>query len=387
MITLHSRSLSLLAAAALNLLFAAWLWWRYGRGRLQRHFALSVAGMGAYSLFVAGLALFVDRDSAVQWVRGGTLLPYFGLLSFYKFATVFSRSENAVTRGIFRAGLAGAAADGVARFSGLAPVSLEAHGSQGWFPATDPLYTFLYMPVMLVLVAGGLFLLWRRLRRSSGLEASQLSYVFVAMALLLAFSLFNLVPGFEFLAPLGPVAFSGVMGYAITRERLLDVRVLLGRGAVASLMGLLLGFAAAVSLILAREAWGGGEGARWFSAFVSGLIFTLGFDSLRRLLNAGANRLLGIRPLDPSARLMEFSLLAAGHPRLESFFQAVCEKLASDFGLENAGILLTEPDGGLRPLARTPTGSLPDDVKLLAGGSAARRIAAEPQGIDFDALS
>lgn len=387
MIQIQLRSLSLLAAAGFNLAFAVWLWWRYGRSRLHRHFALTVAGLGSYSLFVAGLALFRDEAWAVQWVRACTALPYFGLLAFFKFAMIFGRGESPAARRVFRLCLGLAALDVLARFSGLAPVRLTAHGPQGWFPDSDPLYFFLYMPTMAVLMGGCLWLLWRRLRATTGLEASQLRYIFVAVALTLAFSLFNLLPGAEALAPLGPVAFSVVVAYAITRQRLLDVRIFLRRGAVLSLMGLLLGFVATVSLFLAQTAWGGGQAARWFSAFVSGLLFTLGFDSLRRLLNKAANRLLGLRPLDPNARLLEYSQLAGAHPRLEAFFQAVCEKLRADFGLENAGVLLVDPDGSLRPLAQTPFGSLPEGLRLLSGDSAARRIAEAPQGLDFDALS
>jgi signal transduction histidine kinase len=381
------RSSVLLLDCSLNLLLAAYLWWRYRHQRLLRHFALAAAGMGFYTLFLAGLAGFPEQAQAVAWVRAATALPYFTLLAFFRFAMVFSRSEGRATRTIFRLGLVAAAGDSLCRLSGLAPVNLQRHAEQGWFPGPDAVYFLLYLPAMLMLIGGGLFLLWRRRRQATGLERSQLSYVFLAVALALAFSLFNLLPNLEVLSLLGPNAFSLVIGWAITRQQLMEIQLLLRRGAVTAALGLLLGFAAAVALLLARELWGPGPSAQWFGVLVSALLFALGFDPLRRLLNRTADRLLGQRSLDPSARLIEYSLLATEHPRFEAFLQAVSEALAADFGLQNAGLLLAAPDGRLLPQAQTPRGSLPEAVAVEAGSAVARRLVAEPLGLDVDALA
>ena len=383
---LSFRVLVLLWSALANALLAALVWWRYRRQRLLRLFAFSVAGVAGYSLFVAGLAGLETQEQAVAWVRGATLLPYLALISFFNFSVVLGRAKGVWPRRILVLGWTAAVLDSLLRLSGIAYVSLIRLPTQGWFPGPDVVYFFVYLPALLCLVPGGLYLLWRRRRTAaSAREEVQLTYVFLAMGLGLSFSLLDLVEGWEPLAAVGPVAYTSVLAFAILRRRLLDIRLLLQRGAIGAALSVSLGAAAVLAILLGRLAWPHSPYGDVFAAFLAAAVFSLTYQPLRRRIQAWAERLGSAQAWDSSSRLLEFSLLSSTHPRWEEQIEATVQKLVEDFQLENAILILPDQRGLLLKVAQAPSDALrkvdAPSPELL------KRLNDAPLGLDMDDLA
>ncbi len=384
------RSVACLLAAAFNAALAAFLWWRYKQNRLHRVFALMVGGSAAYALFLAGLAGAGNADDARAWVRVGTVLPYVFLFSFHRFAMVFSRAEAARwPRRLAIACAVPAGADVVLRLSGLVPARMVEVPGQGWFPDQDALYLAAYVPVMLALVCSSLWALARRMRAaSSPMERRQLAYVFLAIGGAALISMANLHPALAFLAAFSPAAFSGILAYGITRDRLLDLRLLLRQGALGALLSAVLAFLLAMALLLSREAWssqGGGFDA--YGLLGAAALFTLLYEPLRRLSARLLDRIFDLGHFDIGSRLLGYAQLSGRHPRLEDYLGAVCDRLREDHDLEKAVILLVDRHGELLPFASVPRQALEVVDAVPAASPVVERVAREVLGLDLDELS
>jgi signal transduction histidine kinase len=385
---LSPRTAALLAVSGLNLLLSGFVWWRYRHQRLLRLFSLFAAGAAFYGVFLAGLAGFENESDALAWIKATSILPYLTNLSFYYFAVVFGQAEGPLTRRVFKVAWALALIDSLGRLSGLIPSALSRHPTQGWFPDPDRYYFILYLPSMVVLVGGGLWLLWRRLRRTdSFLERSQLSYVFLAVGGGVLVSFANFSQSYAFLAVGAPVLFTSVIAYAITRRRLLDIRLLVRRGAVVAALGALFGFLSALAFNLGNAAWGPGRYSGLFAATLIAILFTVFFDPYRRVVSDWIGRRIGMVELEPSRKLLEFSVLAGSTTRLPDMLKASAEKLVADFDLENCSILLPDRMGNLLPTVQVPPDSVPWGEGLSMQSSLCRRIAVEPLGIELDGLA
>lgn len=348
-----------------------------------------VVGAVAYSLFVAGLASASTEAEAAMWARHAAGLSYIVLFGFYWFAAVLGRADQAPwVRRIFGACGALAALDVLLRATGLVQTHLIEVAGQGWFPGPDRLYFDVYVPVMAVLVCTGLFMLGRRYHQSrSSFERRQLAYVFLAMGAATSISLLNFWPQTAFLAVFAPVLFTVILGYGITRNQLLDLRLLLRQGILGAMLSASLAFFLALTLLAMRGTWishGGTPGA--LSLVVAAVMFTLAYEPLRRLSGRFLDRVFELENFDAGARLLAYANLASQYPRMEELGSILCRRLREDHGLDRVQWLLPNREGALSVQAAAPPEAEAVSPVALDSPLLTRLLQVE-QGLDADELS
>lgn len=388
MLQLDRANLFILAALA-NGALAAYVRWRYSQNRLHRVFAGMVAGAAAYSIFVAGLARASTEATASVWVQHAAGLSYLALFGFYWFAAVFARADRlAWVRRILWGCGALAALDVLLRITGLVETRLVHVGDQGWFPGPDPVYFAIYVPVMSLLVGSALFFLWRRHRNSrSGLERRQLAYVFLAIGTAMLFSMSNFLPATAFLAPFSPVLFTLILGYGITRNQLLEMRLLLRQGVLGAMLSGSLAFFLALTLLVMRSTWTADSSAQgWISLLGAALVFTFAYEPLRRLSGRLLDRIFELESFDAGARLLAYANLASHHPRIDELCVSVCQRLRDDHGLERVQMLLPDKEGVLRVQAAAPA-EMADMSAVGLDSPLLRKLLKAEHGLDVDELS
>jgi signal transduction histidine kinase len=364
--------------------------WRYSQNRLHRVFAAMVAGAAAYSVFLAGLAAATTEAEASAWVRLAEPLSFSVLFGFFWFSMVFSRAEGRPwVRRVLWGSAALVALNVLGRLSGLAPTRLVQVPGQGWFPGPDPLFYGIYVPVMAVLILSSLTALWRRHRASgSSLERRQIAYVFLAIGGATLLSLFNRWPQTAILAAFSPVVFTGILGYGITRQQLLELRLLLRQGALGALLSAVLAFLLALALLLSRHVWSGSSDRLDLLGLVgAAALFTLLYEPLRRISARLLDRLFDIGNLDTGARLLAYAQMSGQHPRIDDYLTNVCQRLQEEHDLSNALILLPDRQGDFSPFVAAPREAVGVGEALPASSPALRRLQGEPQGLDVDELS
>lgn len=383
------RVSTFLIAAVANGALAAYARWRYSRNRLHRVFAGMVAGAATYSVFLAGLGRAGSEAEAEAWVRFASGLSYLALFGFYWFSMVFTQEDRKPwARRLLAVSAALALSDVLLRMSGTVPAQLVRVADQGWFPGPDHLYFGVYVPVMAALVGSALWVLWSKHRSSaSGLQRRQIAYVFLAIGSAFAFSLLNFWPQTAFLAAFSPVIFTLVLGYGITRNQLLEMRLLLRQGALGAVLSAVLTFFLALTLLVMRSTWSGdGSAQGWISLLAAALLFTFAYEPLRRVSARLLDRLFELEDFDAGGRLLAYANLASHHPRIEDLVVTVCQRLQSDHGLERVQLLLPDRDGLLRVVAASPV-EIHSVPALAVDSFLLRKLAQVEQGLDLDEIS
>lgn len=196
-----SRSIALFTSGLLNLLLAGFVFWQYRKRRIARIFSFTTFLIAAYSWLVAGLAAAKSLENALLWLRIFMPLVYFQQVAMFHFSMIFSRTENRFTRGMLYSAYSIAAILAVLKIFYLTPAGAEYRGDQGWFPANDPVYFFVYAYFVLLLLISGIILVIRRLvKNRSTTERNQMWFYIIAGGGAVILSYANLVPSIAFLA-------------------------------------------------------------------------------------------------------------------------------------------------------------------------------------------
>jgi len=381
------RFLALVFSSCACAFLCAYVFWRYGMQRLHRQLAVLVAGAGAFSVFEAGLAVANTEGSASEWIRFTSVLPYFTILAFYRFSVIFSQNEKKRwIRALNWVSLAVAGVDVLGRALGLLPsATLVLVPGQGWFPVADPVYTHVYVPFMLTLMATSGTLLFRRWRDTrSAFERRQFAYIALAIGSGVLLSAFNLSAGLAFVASFASLAISAVLVYGMTRYQVLDLQLLVQKGATLALASLLLAMVAAGLILIDVRVWGG---SGWFALFAGALAFASLYPLFQRMLRRGLGAWIGRGPMDIGAELLDYSLLNIRHPRLQSQLEATLQRLGNRLGLSRAAILLPDKQGLLSIWhVWPPVEEQVSPSGLDPKGGVGRRLATDPRGLELDSL-
>ncbi|HXB98513.1 MAG TPA: histidine kinase N-terminal 7TM domain-containing protein, partial [bacterium] len=379
------RSAVLFATAFANGALSLYLFWRFRRHRIHRLLAALVAGSAGYGLFMAGLAAAPDLGSAVGWVRVAVILPYLTLCSLFRFAVAFGHREGAAwTRWMGAVLAATAVADVLGRLSGFLPTHLLLDGQQGWYPARDWFYGWVYAPVMLATVLSSLGMLGRAWSHPDTPEhRRQIGYLWMAFTAGFLISLFNTVPEWRFLACTAPLAINLIMVYALTRRRLLDVDLVLREGAAAALASLCLTGLCALLVQVDLETLGGNG---WAPLLAGAAAFALLYHPLQGLFRRALGPRLGGASLDLGRELLHFSLIAQRETGLAARLEATLKALVDRLGLIRAEVLLQDREGEWRTYQawpRDPAHGAPVDRQDLVSLA----LLARPLGLDRHELS
>lgn len=249
--------LVLLGVAVTNLAFGIYVYTKNPKNLPNRMYACFA---GSIALWTTGLLLIRTASSPPILDRlayvGGAFLTL-SLLALFKSLPQGATFQGQWDLGVF-AGLGAAFA-----LLSLTPlvyregVVHEGRLENFW----GPLYP-LYGAYILSCFAAAAATLWRRLRRATGLARLQLQYLVLGAILPgaaatttnLVMPLFFGVFALSSYGPLVTVPLIGVMAHAIIRHRLMDIRIMVRRGTVYAVTGVVL-LAPAVALVVAVDLW------------------------------------------------------------------------------------------------------------------------------------
>lgn len=195
--------------------------------------------------------------------------------------------------------------------------------------------------------------LYRKLRRSAGIERRQIQYVFLgifmATATGAATNIVGPMIGFRDLEPYGPVFIVVMMGffaYAMVRYHLLDILVILSRTAVfavasATVAIVFLGSAALVQWLLGRLPMN--EDLRdVLPTLVAALVIVLILEPIKERVQLTLNRVVMRRRYDLNQFLARIGKTAAECVKLEELLDRVGRDIQSTIGASIVRVLLVD---------------------------------------------
>jgi signal transduction histidine kinase len=219
-------AIPLIAALANVVILVATLSQGVGK-RVIRLFSVLCLCTASWNLGMFSLYHFPDPESAEWWSRIFRVGMIFAAPVAYHFATTLAPGESRWPQVVCALGYLGATALSIANVQGLLVTRLGPH-YWGWYiDGITPLYTG-----MTVFIATYLLLCFERMGYSyrhprSPRELVQTKFWFIAAFFAISFGLTNFatVYGAQIypLGQLGNVLYTGVIAYAISRHRLMDV--------------------------------------------------------------------------------------------------------------------------------------------------------------------
>lgn len=229
--------LPLLAAVA-NIVLAMTIWVSAARTHTARTFSFFSFVLALWNLNFFSLYFFDDYDTAslaAKWFRtGAAIVP---AASLHLVVSIRDRVAKAWST-LVMASYAFAGLFVVANFTDLLVVALQPH-PWGYYSVAGPAYSFyaVFVTVNLLLCLGILTFDYRFTPEPA--LRTQLRFWLLGASLVVPLGITNLLPAYNIhvypMGNLGSAAFSAVVGYAIARHRLMDLDLVLSRGAAAAI--------------------------------------------------------------------------------------------------------------------------------------------------------
>ncbi len=209
---------------------------------------------------------------------------------------------------------------------------------------------FLLFIFYLILVPYSLFILVRFYLKSKGIKTLQLRYIIFAaflgfigggMSFLLTFNI-NFPPYGIIFFSLYPV----IIGYAIARYRLMDVRLVVFRSLAFGLIVFIIGgiFAAISTLVTSLFADLVGIKSNIISGIIVATLLTIFYQPLRRLIEKTTNTFLYKKSYNPDILLNQITEVASSILDLKNLLTSIAKTLDEAFHTQKIGIALVNND-------------------------------------------
>ncbi len=277
------EEIALLAVIALTFLIGLFVLIKQPRRLVNRAFftvatGISMWGLGLVLLAETGIFNIFDKVTLY-----GFVIMLFGYVTF---AQVFPRAEHTPKHFYYLFIPLGFIAC-ILPFNLVIKTAIV-HADKSVQPVNGPLFP-LFAAVCTAYVFLGLFLFVRTYVKAVGLARRQMNYLLLGLGLFIicAITFDVILPAFQifglnFLGPISSIALTGFSAYAIIRHRLMDIRVVIQRGLVFTIvLGIIIGtYIAGIELL----------------GYFLGELANVG-----SILSAGATMVLGIlffRPLE-----------------------------------------------------------------------------------------
>lgn len=376
-------AIPLLVTAFCNLAIAVYVYRRNPRG--GPHIALATLGVLA-ALWAIGVALgHYATPESVRYARFALAIASLAPLSSLVLAEVFPpsrRLQDSLPLAMFTAPAALFAA--LAMFSSLLVVSTS-RGAGGITIEYGPLHSA-YGLYMLSCFGSAIWVLARKYRSVSGSLRIQTGYLLLAISVPIAFGTLTnlLVPllfGTSSLSKFGPL-FSLVMilmiGHAIIRHRLMDIRVKVRRGAV-YLAAVLVAGVALLTLLVASNALFHDENQLPIREILLALLVAVLFAPLKRQIQRAFDRYLYREPYDYPRTVRETSRALSTTIDLPALLGHFARTVGATLRPEGLAIyLLDEEEGRFERAHLLGQGAFPDHASpalpLLAQLERERRL-------------
>lgn len=366
----------LILAAILDFFLALLVLKNSSKSWQNRYFAIFVAAGGLWAIGDS-LMLFSDNPHLLKLgIDLYLIAPVITTLFLVYFIHIFPRAGRELSLNPLFTTLAAAnilfclfATDSIIKGVAISP-------GQNQIAVNESGY-FLYNTYFIVCLAYACLLLWKRYRSSKiGLEKAQLAYCFsgIVFASLLSGLTNILLPNlgntdYVWVGPLSSLFFGAMIGVAIVRHRLFDVRLVAARSLAYLLsVGVLIASYIGLSSLLASRLFGENmaPGPLISTADIVLIIFVaLTFGPLKRFFDKLTDRIFYREAYSPQIFLDELNKVIAGTVELSSLLSAAASVIEKHLKSQSCGVIIARPG---HSQARLAGGDYPD---------------LEPEDIDF----
>ncbi|HEY5594489.1 MAG TPA: ATP-binding protein [Nitrospiria bacterium] len=362
---MDTKTIILFVTAALNLALSLIVYTRGGKNPITRSYAAAVFSVAAWS-FGHGMYALADNPFSLFWFYFTYVAGAFIAFYFFHFARIFPNPNHSSPM-LLPAKLLSIGFP-ILVFAGLFVPQLliqsftqTASGTQVVFVRSSYLF---YTIGFSLLMGWGFLHLLTRYRESTGRERMQIRYVVAGTGVAAVFgSYFNLwLPwiGNTNLMWLGPqfslfmIAF---IFYAIVKHRLMDIRLILSRTIVYSL---LLGSTLVLytMLIFLAQRFFQDKTGYITSLVIGSLFIALGFEPLKQLFQKTTEKVFFRGELDGQRLLTELGETFSTVSDLDRLLRSTALQLAQGFRADRA-LLVARMDHGELTLATGVNGEMP----------------------------
>jgi len=340
---METKTIILFVTAALNLTLALIVYSRGGKNPITRSYAAAVLSVAAWA-YGHGMFTLENNTSPLFWFYFTYVAGAFIATFFFQFARIFPSPivpplpnipANLLSIGfpiLVSAGLF---------MPNILIESFTQSGHQGQVVFIKSSYLF-YTFGFSLLMGWGFLLLLNRYRGSSGRQRMQIRYVVAGTGIAAVFgSYFNLwLPwtGDTSLMWLGPhfsLFMIGFISYAIIKHRLMDIRLILSRTIVYSLLLASTLMLYAMLILLAQRFFQDKTGYTT-SLVIGSLLIALGFEPLKKLFQRTTERIFFRGELDAQRLLGELSETFSMVKDLDSLLRTISQQLCRAFRTDHA---------------------------------------------------
>ncbi len=228
-------------------------------------------------------------------------------------------------------------------FSNLFVTGVPPMAGFDYWVSVGPIY-YPYFLFYLLYISYGVYLLYVAQKKETGFKKLQIRYVLYSMVIGFGGGvtnffpqLFNIYPFAHFLV----IFYIILIGYAITRYRLMDIKTLVKRSSVFTFLVIIIAvmFATFSSLLFSFLSIYFGEQARLFSIMASTIIVVIIYDPIKKVLEFFTDKFLFVRSYNSSQVLLEINQLALSEIELSKLLISLEEKLQNIFYFQKIAFL------------------------------------------------
>jgi len=339
-----------------------------GKNPITRAYASAVLSVAAWT-FGQGMYFLADDRSSLFWLSFTFVAGSFIAFYFFHFARIFP-NPDAISPMRFPAKQL------IIIFPVLVSISLffpqvlirsiNLSDSVTQVVFVNSSYIF-YTTGFSLLMGWGFFHLLARYRESSGRQKMQIRYVIVGTGVATVFgSYFNLwLPwigntNFMWLGPQFSLFMIAFISYAIVKHRLMDIRLILNRAIVYSLLlGSTLVFY--TMLILISQRFFQNKTGYVTSLVIGSLFIALGFEPLKQLFQKATERVFPRDSMDAPEVLTKMGETFSTFRDLNKLLTIAAQQLSNAFRTDHAIVVaLMDPDDFLTVIGTSGDGPVPD---------------------------
>src|SRR5579863_3839495 len=342
------NSLSVLVGC-INLGLGLLVYYRGRKSPVNLIYSAVAFSIALWCFAIVPFRLTNDPDDALFWCRFLYSAPVFIVSSFLLFNFVFPAQKLVIDGATILSLVPGIAVLAMIYWPHLIieevvqPLSGE---KQIVFGPAYPIY-FIYIPTYF---CWSFLKLARRYLKASSVHRMQIRYVFFGTFISASLGLVTnlLMPtlgnfSVNWLGQVLTIIMSGFIAYAIARYRLMDIKFIIKRTIVYSLL-LVITFAVYVFMILSSQRPFENSSSSTVRAVLTAFLVAIGFEPLKRFFQRATDRIFFKGEYNPKQLLAKLSETMSATIDLEKLCSSVVQIVVNTFNAEKMAIFLVEED-------------------------------------------
>ena len=340
------NSLSLIAGFT-NLCLGLLVYSRGQKSTIKSCYSLVALSVASWCFAVIPFRSAPDIETSLFWAKTLYIIPIFIVTSFLFFNFTFL-SQKSFRFVHFLALLPALAILLLVLWPDMVIEQIE-HPYSGekriLFGSAYPIY-FIFIPAYFI---WSFILLSKRYFTSSGINRMQIRYVFFGTFISANLGMVTnlILPtlgtfSFNWLGQILTIIMSSFIAYAIVRYRLMDIKLILKRTIVYSML-LVMTFAVYVFMILSSQSLGQNSEPT-LRMFVTALLVALGFEPLKRFFQRATDRIFFKDEYNQKTLLSRLSVMMSNTINLEKLCRDLTQTLVATLNSKKMAILVVEEE-------------------------------------------